>query len=388
MIDTIGFSIPLGSYTVLDRALFTPSLDLIDPQNDSEVIQFLQTKKGIQSYRLNPKHTQKEQGFAYPNITIYETYKHTSGYQCNLKPHISIPKMLFGHSIEEVNDTYYQEAVNTLQSRLKDMGLLVFEKAIHEASVTTLHYCINILMESETDARRFLTALSKMNLDDRYQTHDRDYTNGGRSVRFHTDTFELIAYLKYYDFLESGMNRIDRKPTLQERTIAERLSKSKTLPPLVRIEVRFNGKPSIRKHLHTILEIDKPTWTLRDVFSEDISRKVVKFYWDKLMDKPNNRLMLMNISRSDIYRKAKENFQQIPQRILDATIGSFERLQADGALQFKEDALKLYSRTKYYNDQKRIMEFLRINNLATDTRLIEFIDSAVYHKPMQLGLPI
>lgn len=388
MIDTIGLSIPFGRYTVFDPAFFTPSFSKINPDDNEQITQFLKDKKGIQSYRLNPKKKLKEQGLTYPNITIYETYKRNSGYQCNLKPHISIPKMLFGHSIEEVNNSNYQEAVNTLQSRLKEMGVYVFENAIHEASVTTLHYCMNILMQSEADARRFLYALNRMTLDDRYENHSRDYANGGKAVRFHTDTFEFISYLKYYDFLENGMNRIDRKPTLQERAIAKKLSKAKTLPPLIRIEIRFNGKPSIRKHLRTITGVDKQTWTFRNVFDEGISRKVIQFYWHKLMEKPANQMMLMQFSREDVYRKARENFQKIPQRILDATIGSFERLQAEGALLHKEDTLKAYSRSKYYKDQKQIITFLQANNLTSNDNLVRFMDSAVYQKPMQLGLPI
>lgn len=388
MIDTIALSIPYGRYVVFDPTFFTPTFSKINPDDQTQIIQFLKDKKGIQSYRLNPKSKYKEQGLTYPNITIYETYKRSSGYQCNLKPHISLPKMVLGHSIEEVNNSHYQEAVTILQNRLKEMGVSVFEKSLHEASVTTLHYCMNILMQSETEARRFLHALSRMNLDDRYENHSRDYANGGKAVRFHTDTFELISYLKYYDFLENGLNRIDRKPTSQERAVAKRLLKTKAIPSLIRIEIRFNGKPSIRKHMRTIIGIDKQTWTLREVFDEDISRKVIQFYWHKLMSKPANKIMLMEVSREDLYRKVRENFQQTPQRILDATVGTFERLQAEGALQYKEDSLKAYSRSKYYNDQKKIMTFLNANNLNSSKGLLEFIESAVYRKPIQLGLPI
>lgn len=388
MIDSTGFSIPYGQYTILDPSAFRPTFNKIDSNNPYEIDQFLKDKKGLQRYTLNPKSEYRRQGYVYPNVTIYETYKRTSGYQCNLKPHISIPKMLFGHSVEEVNNSHYQQAVTTCQNRLKDMGIYVYERAIHEASVTMLHYCMNILMQTEADARRLLNALNRMALDERYDNHSRDYSNKGKAVRFHTNTFELIFYLKYYDFLETGIDRIDRKATLQEKTIAKKLIRTNTIPPLIRIEVRFNGKPSIRQHLRTILGIDKRTWTFKEVFDEEISRKVIQHYWNKLTSNPLNKLMLMEVSDEDIYRKLREKFITTPQRVLDNTIGMFKRLQAQGTVSYKEELLRTYSRSKWYKDQQRIGLFLEKNSLMSNSELFEFMESAIYQKPKQLGLPI
>lgn len=388
MIDTTGLSISFGNYTIFDPSAFRPTFNKIDQNNPYQIEQFLKDKKGLQKYTLNPKSEYKQQGYVYPNVTIYETYKRTSGYQCNLKPHVSIPKMLFGHSVEEVNNSHYQQVVTTYQNRLKDMGVYVYERAIHEASMTMLHYCMNILMQTEADARRLLNALSRMALDERYENHSRDYSNKGKAVRFHTNTFELICYLKYYDFLETGIDRIDRKSTLQEKTISKKLVKTNTIPPLIRIEVRFNGKPSIRQHLRTILGIDKTTWTFREVFDEKISRKVIQYYWHKLTNNSLNKLMLMEVSDEDIYRKLREKFTATPQRVIDNTIGMFKRLQAQGTLNYKEELLKIYSRSKWYKDQKRIAYFLEKNNLISNFDLFEFMESAINQKPMQLGLPI
>lgn len=388
MIDTIGLSVSQGKYTVFEKAPFKPTFNKIYPQDTDQLIQFMKEHKGIKKYTLNPKQQYKEQGLIYPNVTIYETYKKYGGYQCNLKPHISIPKLLFGHSVEEVNNTHYQQAVLTLQSRLKDMGVYVYENALHEASVTTLHYCMNILMPSEADTRRFLHALSRMTMDDRYENHSRDYANGGKAVRFHTKVFEFISYLKYYDFLETGKYTVDRKTTLQEKAIVSKLIKTKTIPPLIRLEARFNGKPTIRKHLRTITGIDKQTWTFREVFDEDISRKVMQYYWHKLMTNPMNRLMLTEISRDDIHRKLSETFLDIPQRVIDTTIGMFDRLNAQGALGYKEELQKRYSRSKWYKDQEKILAFLERININGNTDLIDLVTSAIEQKPMQLGLPI
>ncbi|HSW96413.1 MAG TPA: hypothetical protein VLF89_01155 [Candidatus Saccharimonadales bacterium] len=387
MIDTIGLSITHGKYSVFDPTVFIPTFRRIDEIDQNQVIQFLKDKKGLQKYTLNPKSSLKELGFIYPNVTIYESYKRNN-YQCNLKPHISIPKMLFGHSVEEVTNKHYEQAVTMLQDRLKEMQVLVYEKALQEATVTTLNYCMNVLVQSDAEARRLLNALNRMSLGERYENHSRDYANNGKAVRFHTKTFELIFYLKYYDFIQTGNDRIDKKTTPQEKAIAQKLLEANTIPPLIRIEVRFNGKPSIRQHLRTINGIDKPTWTLKEVFDEEISRKVIQYYWHKLTDNQLNKLMLMEISDEYIYRKLRENFISTPQRILDNTIGMLKRLQAQGVVNYKEELLRSYSRSKWYKDQQRIVEFLDKNNLLQNSDLYEFMENAVTQKPMQLGLPI
>lgn len=388
MLDSVGLSVPFGRFAVIDNAAFRPSFRKINPQDPYELQQFLSEKKGIQRYTLNPKAEYREKGLVYPNVTIYETYKNNSGYQCNLKPHISIPKMLFGHSVEEVNNTHFQESVETLRSRLKDMGILVRESAVHEAEVTMLHYCMNVLMQSEADARRLLKAMSNMTLGERYENHSRDYANNGSAARFHTKTFEFITYLKYYDFLGLGLDRIDRKATLQEREIAKKLWEKNKIPPLIRIEIRYNGKPTIRKHLRTILGIDKPSWTFKEVFDEDRSRKVIQHYWQKLTDNPLNKLMLMKISEEDVYRKIRSKFTNTPQRVIDTTLGMYKRLQAQGVADYKQELLQEYSRSKWYKDQAKITQFLEENNLLSSSDLFEFMESAIQKKPLQLGLPI
>ena len=387
-IDTIGLSIRKGQYAVLNPSAFIPLFKRINEDDESQLIEFLRVKKGLQSYRLNPNEELKRSGLVYPNITIYETYKRTRDYQCNLKLHISVPRMLLGYNVEEIDNSHYPQAIPTLQSRLKDMGVLVRDDAIQEAEVTTLHYCMNILMESESQARLLLSAVNKMTLGERYENHSRDYSNGGKTVRFHTNVFEFIIYLKYYDFLTTGHDRIDKKRTPREKAVAEELARTNNIPPLIRIEIRFMGKPSIRQHLRTILGIDKKVWTFKEVFSEGISRKVIQFYWHKLTNNPLNKLMLTHISDEDLYFKLREKFDTTPQRILDNSIGLFKRLQAQGTADFKKESLRKYSRSKWYKDQERIITFLEENKLVNSEGLIDFMEFAVTKKPTQLGLPI
>lgn len=127
---------------------------------------------------------------------------------------------------------------------------------------------------------------------------------------------------------------------------------------------------------------------LKEAFDEKISRKVMQYYWHKLINNPMNKLMLTEVSREDLHRKLTETFSNTPQRVIDTTLGMFDRLNTQGALGYKEELKKRHSRSKWYKDQIQIVEFLEKNNIKINSDLLEFVESAVYQKPLQLGLPI
>ncbi len=272
---------------------------------------------------------------------------------------------------------------------MNDLGIWIGEDTLRQAAVTNLHYCMNILFPNESEERRFLSCLHKMSMGERYENHDRDYANDGRTVRFYTKSFEWVAYMKYYDVLEVGKNQVAKKATPQEREIVERLMREKRIPPLIRIEIRFNGKPSIRKHFKTVFGEDKATWTFEEIFNTKRSRKVMEYYWNKLMGNPLNASILQRPSREALYRKINSEFQdKIPSPTLYKAIGMFEQLQTLGIKGLRAEVIKKYSRTTWYSQQKEITTFIQKYVDTYDTSLKTLVDNAILTEPRQLGLPL
>jgi hypothetical protein len=389
MIDTVKLSIPTSRATVTDRNKFCPTFEPINPDNPDELIQFMDKHKGIRKFIRNPLVEFRQQGVVYPNLEIYETYKRQSGYQCNVKPQVSIPKIIQGHSFEEVFDDKFTELISILKTRMYDLGIWVGEDSLRQAAVTNLHYCMNILFPSESEARRFLSCLHKMSMGERYENHDRDYANDGKTVRFYTKTFEWVTYLKYYDALSTGKDQVAKGATPQEREIVKRLLMEKRIPPLIRIEIRFKGKPSIRKHFKAIFGEDKATWTLEEVFNTKRSRKVMEYYWNKLMDNPINVAILCKPSREGLYRKLQAEFEEKgPSSTIFKAIGMFETIRALGIKEFRASVEKRYSRTTWYNQQKEITAFIQKYIDTYDNSLKTLVDDAILTEPRQLGLPL
>ncbi len=387
--DTIKLLIQTPIFVISQREKFWPTFEPIDSQNPEEIIRFLDKYKGVRKFIRNPAVALRQQGLVYPNIEIYETYKKPRGYQLNLKPQFSYPKLLQQHSFEEKGEEAFPEALQLLKERLYDLGIWVSIDTLKYAAVTTIHYCMNILFPSEALARHFLSCLNKMTMGERYENNDRDYANDGKAARFYTKTFDWVAYLKYYDVIENGKNQISKRATLKEREIVKKLLTEKAIPPLVRIEIRFNGKVSIRKHFRTIFGEDKETWTFEEVCKNIRSRKVMAYYWNKLMNNPLNMAILCRPTREALYRKLQGEFEnKVPSATLFKAIGMFEEMQTLGIKELRASVEKKHSRTTWYNQQKEIATFIEQNINTFDTTIKDIVDKAISLEPRQLGLPI
>lgn len=386
MIDTVVLSVPQGNYTILDPKKFNPYFSPFNPYDTDERIRFLQEHKGYRKYIQNPLAMYREQGIVYPNLRIDERMR-GSAYSCDLKITFSCPKLLWGHSFEEITDSYFSQIVETVVSRLKDMGIVVINDTVQNVTVQTLHYCSNIMFPSEEDARMFLTQLSKTSLNAWFENNDKNFCNDGRAVRFHTDIFEIVFYLKYYDVLEKKNRSIGRHTTLQEKETAKRLLKEGRIPPVVRMEVRCNGTRSIRTHLNAALGIKKQYWTFQEVFNSSQSRKMQKYYWDKIVNDPLNRTYLSTVLDEDICEKVLGKYTDETIKEISEALGLFYLTKSLGVKRIKAITLLRQNRKAWYDKRKKIIAFSK-RFIKQDETIIQIVTSVLENKPLQLGLPL
>lgn len=386
MIDTVVLSIPVGKYKITDPRRFTPYYSPFNQYDTNERVRFLQEHRGLRKYRQNPLAAYRDQGIGYPNLRIDERMRGMV-YSCDLKISFSCPKLLWSHSFEEITDSHFLSLVDSLQVRLQDMGVLVEKEDIKTAIIHTLHYCANISFPSQEDARMFLNRLSKISVKAWFENNSRTYSNDGQAVRFHTDIFEIVFYLKYYDVLEKGNRRMDRKTTLQEKEVAKRLLKEGKIPPVVRLEIRFNGTRSIRTHLKTALDIDKQYWTFQEVFDGLQSRKTQKYYWDQIINDPLNKEGLCNVSDEDICQKVLEKYNNESIKTVTEGLGLYYAMKSLGVKRLKAITILRQNRKAWYDKRKKIITFARRFSNPDET-LVKIVTSVLENKPIQLGLPI
>ena len=386
MTDTITLSIPFGSYTVNDSRKFKPYFAPFNQYDTSERIRFLQEHRGLRKYLQNPQASYRDQGIVYPNLRIDERMRGMI-YTCDLKVTFSCPKLIWGHSFEEVTDGHFSLIVEMLMKRLVDMGISVTEEAIKSAIVHTLHYCANIQFPSEEDARMFLNRLSNTSLKAWFENNTKTFANNGNAVRFHTDIFEIVFYLKYYDALEKGNRSVGRKTTLQEKQTVKRLLKEGSIPPVVRMEIRFNGTRSVRNHLKTALGIESRYWTFKDAYDSLKSRTTQRYYWNQIIDDPLNNTYLSTVSDQDLCEKVLEKFPNETIKDISESLGLFYITKSLGVSRIKAITILRQNRKAWYDKRKKIISFSR-RFIQQDETLIKIVTSVLENKPLQLDLPI
>lgn len=386
--DTVVLLLHLNQYWVLNPNLFDIPYTPINPDNTEERIKFLQDYHGHRRYKLNASPKYRENGIIYPNITIDEK---VSGnlYTRDLKISFSCPKLIWCHSFDEVLDLYFQKVIDTLRNRLYDFKIIVEENILKNAIVHTLNYCANIPFKSEEETRIFLDRLSKCSLEAWFENNDRTYSSDGHAFRFHTNIFEIVFYLKYYDVLVSRKSqKADKRTTPQEKDVVLKYLKEGKIPPVVRIEIRMNGTRSVRSHLKASTGIDKDYWTFQEAFNQLLNRKVLKYYWNNIINDPLNHAILITTSDYDICRKLIEyNKDDKLIKSIAEPAGLFYLLKSLGEKNLYELVKVKQCRQAWYRKKSIIIKFLD-RYVKGNESLIDTVTNYLENKPKQTSLLI
>lgn len=374
MIDTITLSLPKGTYEILGTDDFKPSFAPIDNLDDHQVSEFMRIYKGGKEYNHLLDLSSRQRGKVYPNLTIFEFYKkYKDEYFCELKITFSCPKLLRGQSFDEVKNEDFTKIINILSYRLKDIDVIVSPSTLRSATVTRIDFCKNYKFPSMSHARVFLDRLRKC-MFPKLATDLTRFANNGKAVRFHSDLFEVIFYLKYYDLLEPLKRAVDRRRTRQERTKAKGMQKSGEIPPVVRMETRFIGKTSVNSHIYSALGVMKDKWTFQEIFKEAYSSKTRKYYWDKITSDPRNFAILTQPSNQDVCRKVIEEFKENRPKGIFEGLGLFYVIKTLGVPELKSIFMEQWDQDTWFAKKSVIAEFAT-NYITPKTTLIDYMSN-------------
>lgn len=269
MIDTIQLTLPAHHFKVLNPALFQPNANLIRT-----------TKKCVQ----NPTKEDEKNGVYKPRLTYTQVW---NGKQeaYRLKIEFSIPKLLFGNNFDELSDDDFPRVVQTLKDALFDMGVEVSEEGLERATVSTIHYGKNIILNDYTSVSRVLSLINKTNISKRFDTNRTEYINGGELLRFHTNSFQMVLYDKIADLkqtrhraVEKDMRGVNCPASFFEEKRKEAKARDQSFEVL-RLEIRFMNSVK-RKTVFDALNIPNGTpFAFRDAFCAEHARRIVEHHW-------------------------------------------------------------------------------------------------------------
>ncbi len=287
MIDTVCLLIPKEKLTVLDLSSYgVPKWDLHSKTDQYD------------KFVKNPSRRDLESGLYFPRLTGYKRKYY--GQEANVRIEFSVPKLIYLNNLDELQDVDFPEVVKTLKDRLQTMGIVLKESDIEDASVSSIHFSKNIQIDDGYTASHLISEMNKVDLRKSFDFAKTRFMNDGQSLYAHTTAHQMVIYDKMADLTKNKKRAIDKDQTQYQRNLLSGLTKNNELNEVLRFEIRLNHKQKMNKVIESFGYSKNPTF--KDVFSEELSKRVVNDYWQKLIKERSLGLFSVSLSIKDILR--------------------------------------------------------------------------------------
>ena len=287
MIDTVCLLIPKDKLTVLDLSSYgVPTWNLHSKTDQYD------------KFVKNPSKRDLDSGLYFPRLTGYRRKNY--GQDANVRIEFSVPKLLYLNNLDELEDKDFPEVVETLKDRLQTMGIVVSKSILEKASVSSVHFSKNIQVEDGYTVTHLISEMNKVNLRKSFDFAKTRFMNDGQSLYAHTTAHQLVIYDKIADLGKDKKRAIDKDQNPYQRSLFAELNKDPELNEVIRFEIRLNHKQKMNKVIEELGYAKNPTF--KEVFSTELSKKVVNSYWQKLIKERNLGLFSIAISVKDILR--------------------------------------------------------------------------------------
>ncbi len=284
MIDTVCLLVPKHKLIMLDLSgSGVPTWNL-------------QSRTGrYDKFVRNPPKNAHANGLYFPRLTGYKR-----GQDETVRIEFSAPKLLYLNNLDELQDDDFSSVIETLCKRLQMMGVVATEELLKSASVTSVHFSKNILLEDGYTASHLISEMNKVNLRKSFDFARTRYINDGQSLYAHTTAHELVIYDKIADLGKDKKRAIDKEQSPYQCSLFTELNKPNQLVEVLRLEIRLNHKQKMNAVLEQLGYTKDPTF--KNVFNVEMSQKVVKSYWERLIKERSLGLFSVSLSLKEILR--------------------------------------------------------------------------------------
>lgn len=367
MIDTVVLTIPVLRENILAPERFSPSADGLFKEP---------FYKGYTPCKLNPSKEQKDQGRYLPRLTLSSRPK-KGNWEVFLRIEFSAPKILFGNNLKEVDDKDYKELISELCFKLFTMGIKFDQAQIENASVSSIHFCKNILLEPYQSCSMVINELERYgNYNEWLDLDKTSFRNGGHILHLHTDRWEFVVYDKLRDLQRAklGERRSVDKDNYSQLDI---FNNDKSKQEILRLELRINSKIKIATLLSSVgCGMALKNITFRNIFKKVISRKLLIAFLRRI--KIMRSISNQNTSNSNILSICESIKKSLPlitdSEIMKLTFG-FIFINEYGIKAFKRymqwNTKKAYKWNRFYKKLEKI--YTVCNNRDT----LEIIESKI-----------
>ena len=278
MLDTIVLTLSKSMFILNEPDRFEPSAKHILDEKSSL------GSRGYFSAKQNPTSRELKNGYYKPRLTLTNRFNHTGRREASLKIELSLPKLLFGNNFDEIEIKDFATVVALLQSRLKEMGILIFTPLLENAPVSAIHYSKNIPLTDGTTPHYLISKIKQANVSLALDVNQTDYRNDGHSYKWHSNSYEVAFYdkLKDLEMANKSEKRAIENDNAIQLNLFEAFKERKRLE-VMRMEVRLNKRQKIGQ-LFKAIGIQSEL-TLKNLFSSKIAQQVLLHYLDELEGK-------------------------------------------------------------------------------------------------------
>lgn len=280
MIDTVCLLIP--TYEI-NHIFSMPDIEIYSNKNKQD------------KFIRNPNKTEKLTGKYYPRLTEYKK----GYYNCaSLRIEFSASKLLYLNNLDELEDSDFPLVIETLQKRLREMGMVIGKLELENASVSSIHFSKNILLKDGYTSSHLISEMNKVNLNKSFDFARVRFTTDGQALYAYTNSHQFVIYDKIADLRKGNKRAIDKNQTAKHKNIYTEFKKEKELKEIIRFEVRISKK----KKLNNLVESlgYKKNLTFKELFNTEISKKVINNYWNNLIKSHNLGTFSITLSSKDM----------------------------------------------------------------------------------------
>jgi hypothetical protein len=317
MLDTIVITMNEAQFQILDYERFSPSaVGLFKPPF------YRLGARGNFSCYQNPL---KNSGYK-PRLTLTKRMKQ-GGFTVALRIEFSAPKLILGNNFDELTDTDFDNVIQTLIEKMKEMGVETDYEQLVDAEISAIHYSKNIPLIDYSTCSMIIGELHKIDLNRRLDLAGTDYRNNGQAIRYHANSFEITFYDKIKDLQQaktSEKRAIEKDNAMQIDLFAGREFQKQF--DVLRMEVRLGNRRKIKQILEKLAI--EPKLTFSRLFDSCIAQKVLQHYWHEIWKDLKIPLMASE-DTVDIYNQVAASGNYKPAKILQL-VGAIVIIQSIG----------------------------------------------------------
>jgi len=267
MLDTVILQILINYSAIIDHEKFSPSTRGI-----------LDNPQGFSKYVNNPTKADKEKRGYMPRLTIIKRKG-----VIYLKIEFSVPKLLFGNNLDELEETDFDEVISKLQKIIKEIGVLLWSHQIKNAEVISFHPSKNIPLSKGYTSSFAIRELAKINLNQKLDLEKVGFRNHGESLQLYANRHSFVLYDKIRDLNKLAKRAIDKDQTKYQLDLFEYIKKEERNLEVLRLEIRLSHKRKMKEILEKVGF--KSTFLFKNIFKKDLCQKIVRLYWKEFFGK-------------------------------------------------------------------------------------------------------